>query len=170
MWDALGKMQECGKYVKMRDFPHDFGTVDTYVSLGQSMNRALPMWVRKMLRSGLYLKTNQLLNQIIIRSPKPSSKETGLQRCAIRLDNFSYSPDGALEPHISFFLFSLCQGRGAARNLSPPHLIVFPPCSVSCLLLPVFLVSCLPHISLKLTQASHLSLGLPRLLLPCSRN
>ena len=25
------KMRECGKYVKMRDFPHDCGTVDTYV-------------------------------------------------------------------------------------------------------------------------------------------
>ena len=25
-------MRECGKYVKMRDFPHDFGTVDTYAS------------------------------------------------------------------------------------------------------------------------------------------
>ena len=35
---------------------------------------------------------------------------------------------------------------------SPPHLIVFstPPPSVSCLLLPVFLLSCLPHISLNI--------------------
>ena len=24
------KMRECGKYVKMRDFPHDCGMVDTY--------------------------------------------------------------------------------------------------------------------------------------------
>ena len=48
---------------------------------------------------------------------------------------------------------------------SLPHLIVFLPSSVSCLLLPVFLLSCLPHMS---TQSAHLSLGLPRLLLPCS--
>ncbi len=30
MRDVLGKMRECGKYIKMRDFPHDFGMVDTY--------------------------------------------------------------------------------------------------------------------------------------------
>ena len=30
MRDVLGKMRECGKYVKMRDFPHDCGRVDTY--------------------------------------------------------------------------------------------------------------------------------------------
>ena len=40
-------------------------------------------------------------------------------------------------------------------------------CLCLCLLLPVFLLSCLPHISLK---SSHFSLGLPRLFLPCSRN
>ena len=31
MRDVLAKMRECGKYAKMRDFPHDCGTVDTYV-------------------------------------------------------------------------------------------------------------------------------------------
>ena len=31
MRDVLAKMRECGKYVKMRDFPHDCGMVDTYV-------------------------------------------------------------------------------------------------------------------------------------------
>ena len=30
MRDVLGKMWECGKYIKMRDFPHDCGMVDTY--------------------------------------------------------------------------------------------------------------------------------------------
>ena len=30
MWDVLAKMRECGKEAKMRDFPHDCGTVDTY--------------------------------------------------------------------------------------------------------------------------------------------
>ena len=30
MRDVLGKMRECAKYVKMRDFPHDCGRVDTY--------------------------------------------------------------------------------------------------------------------------------------------
>ena len=30
MLDVLGKMRECGKYIKMRDFPHDCGMVDTY--------------------------------------------------------------------------------------------------------------------------------------------
>ncbi len=30
MRDVLEKMQECGKDVKMRDFPHDCGMVDTY--------------------------------------------------------------------------------------------------------------------------------------------
>ena len=31
MRDVLAKMRECGKDVKMRDFPHDCGMVDTYV-------------------------------------------------------------------------------------------------------------------------------------------
>ena len=30
MRDVLGKMREWGKYVKIRDFPHDCGMVDTY--------------------------------------------------------------------------------------------------------------------------------------------
>ena len=30
MRDVLGKMRECGKYIKMRDFPLDCGMVDTY--------------------------------------------------------------------------------------------------------------------------------------------
>ena len=38
MGDVLAKMRECGKFARMRDFPHDCGTVDTYdmvrVSLG----------------------------------------------------------------------------------------------------------------------------------------
>ena len=33
MRDVLGKMRECGKYIKMRDFPHDCGMVDTYVGV-----------------------------------------------------------------------------------------------------------------------------------------
>ena len=32
MRDFLEKMRECGKYVKMRDFPHDCGMVDTSAS------------------------------------------------------------------------------------------------------------------------------------------
>ena len=51
---------------------------------------------------------------------------------------------------------------------SPPHQQVFPPSSVSCLLLPVFILSCLPRISLN--TVPYLSLGLPRLILPGSRN
>ena len=62
----------------------------------------------------------------------------------------------------------LCQGRGAARNLfitssdirfHPPLSPVFFQSSSS----PAFLASLL-------TQSSHLNIGLPRLLLPCSRN
>ena len=30
MRDVLEKMRECGKDIKMRDFPHDCGMVDTY--------------------------------------------------------------------------------------------------------------------------------------------
>ena len=65
--------------------------------------------------------------------------------------------------------FSLCQGQGAARNFftassdslfHPPLSLVFFFQSSSS---PAFLTSLL-------TQSSHLSLGLPRLLLPCSRN
>ena len=65
--------------------------------------------------------------------------------------------------------FSLCQGRGAARNfftvssdslLHPPlSLVVFFQSPSS----PAFLTSLF-------TQSSHLSIGLPRLLLPSTRN
>ena len=54
-------------------------------------------------------------------------------------------------------------------TFSPPHLLVFP--TLLCLLSSS---SSLPpiaaFITYLLTQSSHLSLGLPRLLLPCSRN
>ena len=70
---------------------------------------------------------------------------------------------------ISLFLVSLCQVWGAARNFftassdsvfhPPLYLVFFFQSSSS----PAFLTSLL-------TQSSHLSLGLPRLLLPCSRN
>ena len=33
MRDVVAKMRECGREAKMRDFPHDCGTVDTYVIL-----------------------------------------------------------------------------------------------------------------------------------------
>ena len=38
MQDVLAKMRECRKDVKMRDFPHDCGMVDTYgpVNLGHT--------------------------------------------------------------------------------------------------------------------------------------
>ena len=71
--------------------------------------------------------------------------------------------------YISLFLVSLCQRWGAARNFfsassdslfHPPLSLVFFFRSSSS---PAFLTSLL-------TQSSHLSLGLPRLLLPCSRN
>ena len=70
---------------------------------------------------------------------------------------------------LSLFLVSLCQGRGAARNFftassdslfhPPLYLVFFFQSSSS----PAFLASLL-------TQSSHLSLGLPRLLLSCSHN
>ena len=77
-----------------------------------------------------------------------------------------------MEPKIRCSLsssFSLCQGRGAAHNFftvssdrlfhHPLSLVFFLPSSSS----PAFLTSLL-------TQSSHLSLDLPRLLLPCSLN
>ena len=36
MRDVLAKMRECGKDVKMRDFPHDCGMVDTYGEFTES--------------------------------------------------------------------------------------------------------------------------------------
>ena len=70
----------------------------------------------------------------------------------------------------SLFLVSLCQGWGAARTFftassdspfhPPMYLVFFFFQSFSS---PAILTSLL-------TQSSHLSLGLPRLLLPCSRN
>ena len=34
MRDVLGKMRECGKDIKMRDFPHDGWMVDAYILTG----------------------------------------------------------------------------------------------------------------------------------------
>ena len=37
MRDVLAKMRDCGKDVKMRDFPHDCGMVDTYEFLSSEI-------------------------------------------------------------------------------------------------------------------------------------
>ncbi len=42
MRDVLGKMRECGKYIKMRYFPHDCGMVDTYATIANNETRAVP--------------------------------------------------------------------------------------------------------------------------------
>ena len=67
--------------------------------------------------------------------------------------------------------FSLYQGEVLPATFSPPHLLFFS--TLLCFLsssssLPPLLSS--SHLSLIFIQSSHLSLGLPRLLLPCSRN
>ena len=41
MRDVLAKMWECGKEAKMRDFPHDCGTVDTYVVFNRRLQLIL---------------------------------------------------------------------------------------------------------------------------------
>ena len=64
---------------------------------------------------------------------------------------------------LSLFLFFPISGVRCCLQLF--HCLICyssPPSSVSCLLLPVSFLSCLLH--------PHLSLGLPRLLLLCSRN
>ena len=69
-------------------------------------------------------------------------------------------------PEVQIFLFFPLSGLRCCLQLF--HCLICyssPPSSVSCLLLPVSLLSCLLHISLNIV-----SLGLPRLLLPCSRN
>ena len=50
--------------------------------------------------------------------------------------------------------FPFVRGRVLSATSSPPHLIFFPPSSVSCLLLPVFLLCCLPRISLNIVLPS----------------
>ena len=66
--------------------------------------------------------------------------------------------------NLSLPLFPFVRGEvRPAMTFSPRHLLVFSTPSVSCLLLPAFFTSLL-------TQSSHISLGLHRLLLPCSRN
>ena len=59
--------------------------------------------------------------------------------------------------HLSLPLFPFLIGEVLPATSSPPHLISSPPSSIYCLLLPVFLLACLPHI---FVQSSHLSLGL----------
>ena len=70
---------------------------------------------------------------------------------------------------LSLFLASLCQGWGAARNFftASSDSVFHPPLS------PVFFFqssSSPAFLTSLLTQSSHLSIGLPRLLLPCSHN
>ena len=65
--------------------------------------------------------------------------------------------------------FSLCQGWGAACNFftASSAILLHPPLS------PVFFFQSPSYpvfFTSLLTQSSHLSIGLPRLLLPCSRN
>ena len=42
MRDVLAKMRECGKDVKMRDFPHDCGMVDTYAFIDRVVSERFP--------------------------------------------------------------------------------------------------------------------------------
>ena len=70
---------------------------------------------------------------------------------------------------ISLFLFSLCQGCGSARYFftASSDRLIHPPLSL------VFFFqssSSPPFLTFLLPQSSHLSLGLLRLLLHCSRN
>ena len=58
MRDVLGKMRECGKYIKMRDFPHDCGMVDTYGTL------SLCYLIKSKRRKPATLKMNYLGNII----------------------------------------------------------------------------------------------------------
>ena len=51
MRDVLGKMRECGKYIKMRDFPHDCGMVDTYVLERAGILREVT-WERDRVKAG----------------------------------------------------------------------------------------------------------------------
>ena len=70
---------------------------------------------------------------------------------------------------VSLFLVSLCQGWGAARNFftASSDSLFHPPLS----LVFFFQSSSSPALLTSLlTQSSHLSLGLPHLLLPCSHN
>ena len=74
---------------------------------------------------------------------------------------------------LSLPLVPFVRGEVLHEASSSPHLIVliFHPSSVSCLLLPVVLLSCLHHISLNTVLPSQpWPRDLPRHLLPCSRN
>ena len=70
---------------------------------------------------------------------------------------------------ISLPVFPFVRGEVLPATFSPPHLLdFFPPSSVSRLLLPASLLSCLLRISLNTVLPSQP--WLPRLLLPCSSN
>ena len=65
--------------------------------------------------------------------------------------------------------FPFVRGEVLPATFSPPHLIVFS--TLLCLLFSFFQSSSSPaFLTSLLTQSSYLSLGLPRLLLPCSHN
>ena len=82
----------------------------------------------------------------------------------------SVLPATLISLSLSLPLFPFIRGEVLPATFSPPHLLFFS--TLLCLLpssssLPPLLSS--SHLSL-ITQSSHLSIGLPRLLLPCSRN
>ena len=56
MRDVPTKMRECGKSAKMRDFPHDCGTVDTYVKVG--MTRKPRPRINRKRNGGIYRRTS----------------------------------------------------------------------------------------------------------------
>ena len=59
MRDVSAKMRECGKSAKMRDFPHDCGTVDTYgLTCGVTAHRFATDHVRGSTLSQTMTKAN----------------------------------------------------------------------------------------------------------------
>ena len=70
--------------------------------------------------------------------------------------------------HCTLFLFPFVRGEVLPTTSSPPHLIVFS--TIFSLVFFIQSSSSPAFLTSLITQYSHLSLGLPRLLLPCSRN
>ena len=54
MRDVLAKMRECGKDVKMRDFPHDCGMVDTYANHNRENVITMQNWEKSGVGYWLY--------------------------------------------------------------------------------------------------------------------
>ena len=112
MRDVLGKMRKCGKYVKMRDFPHDFGMVGTYAFQNSltlflvicfTINYAFgPIVVPKIthpcLGNAVHSKINHKIIQFLTKTPKKHNVVHPMLTALLLMHDVEANPDPSKFP------------------------------------------------------------------------